>query len=94
MQSRQVDAKAKRLEARVSVDQKQLFQHAADLLGWSLTDFTIKSLQEKARQVIQEYEIMQMSRNDQDAFVQAVFNPPKPNRALLEAASRHSKEVK
>ena len=86
--------KTKRLEARISLDQKELFQHAADLLGCTLTDFAITSLQEKAKQVIQEQDIMQMSRADQDAFVQAVFEPPKPNASLIKAAHRHAKKVK
>ena len=53
--------KTERLEARLSKEQKELFQRAADILGLTLTDFTISSLQVAAKQAIQEHEIMTLS---------------------------------
>ena len=87
-------SKMERLEARVSSTQKNLFQHAADLLGRTLTDFIISGLQEIATRVIRESELMQLSLPDRKAFVQALLNPPKPNNQLLKAAKRYQKEVK
>jgi len=86
--------KSERLEARVTVSQKSLFQHAADLEGRSLTDFMIDTLQEAAKRVIQEHEVLKLSLRDQNAFVEALFNPPVINEALLKAVKRHDKEVK
>ena len=39
------NTKIQRLEARVNSEQKELFQGAADLLGRSLTDFIVSTLQ-------------------------------------------------
>ncbi len=83
-----------RLEARVAPKQKALFQHAADLLGRSLTDFTVSTLQEAANRVIQAHEIIQLSLRDQHAFAKALFHPPKPSKPLLNAAKRLQKIVK
>jgi uncharacterized protein (DUF1778 family) len=93
MHTERSTTKTKRLEARISVDQKQLFQHAADLLGCTLTEFAIYSLQEKAKQIIQEYEMIQLSCHDQEAFVQAMLKPSKPNQTLTKAFKRHVKDI-
>ena len=44
--------KHKRLETRVTPEQKELFLRAASLQGRSLTDFVVSSLQETATRVI------------------------------------------
>jgi uncharacterized protein (DUF1778 family) len=86
--------KYKRLEARITDEQKVLFQHAADLLGRSLTDFTISVLQEAAKRVIQEHDTMQLSVRDQQAFIKALLTPEKPNKPLKAALKQYQKEVK
>ena len=44
-------AKVERLEARVSREQKALFQRAAEIQGRTLTDFMIASVHEAAGRV-------------------------------------------
>ena len=44
-----------RLEARVSRQQKKLFQRAAELRGVTLTDFLIGALQEAATKTIEDH---------------------------------------
>src|SRR5689334_2549529 len=51
-------SKIERLEARVSREQKQLFQRAADLEGRSLTDFMIQAIQDAAHQSIHRHGIV------------------------------------
>lgn len=86
--------KYKRLEARITADQKALFQHAADLLGRSLTDFVVSVLQEAAKRIIQEQNVMQLSLRDQLTFAEAWQNPAKPNMALKLALKRYDEKVK
>lgn len=88
--ARHINAKPARLEARVTAEQKDLFQQAASLLGRSLTDFMVSALQEIAKRTILEHEVIQLSLRDQKLFVQAILNPPEPNANLLKAAKRHS----
>ncbi len=85
--------KAERLEARVSYEQKNLFQHAADLMGRTLTDFIVSTLQEIALRVVQEHETLKLTAQDRQVFVQALLKPATPNKNLLKATQRYKKEV-
>lgn len=88
------DASAKqvsRLEARVSPEIKELCQKAADLEGLTLTDFVIVSVREKALQVIEQHQKLQLGIEDSIAFIDALLNPPEPNEALKAAAQRYQK---
>ena len=81
--------KAARLEARISREQKQLFQRAATLSGRSLTEFVVSSLQEAAARTIQEQELLTLSRADQQLFVRSLLSPPGPNQKLRRAAQAY-----
>jgi uncharacterized protein (DUF1778 family) len=75
-----------RIEARVSPEQKELFERAAAIEGVTLTDFAISSMQRAAARVVQEHTVMELSLRNQRAFVEALQNPPEPNEVLREAA--------
>jgi len=85
--------KSNRLEARISANQKQLFQQAAYLLGRPLTDFVISTLQEAALRIIQEHELLRLLDQDRELFVQSLIKPPLPNKRLIKAAKRYQKKV-
>ncbi|MBD2295870.1 DUF1778 domain-containing protein [Anabaena sphaerica FACHB-251] len=86
-------SKSERLEARISPENKELFQRAADIQGRTLTDFVVSSLVSAANQIIQENEIMILSRKDQEVFVEALLNPPEPSEKLRAAAQRYKKNM-
>lgn len=92
-QTNSKQTKAERLEARISKEQKELFQRAADLQGRTLTDFIISSLQNAANQIIQEHEVMILSRRDQEVFVEALLNPAEPSAKLTTAAQRYKQNM-
>ena len=79
-----------RLEARVSLEQKALFERAAALRGQSLTDFLVQSAQAAAEEVIRNREVITLSVRDTAVLVEALLNPPPPNEALRAALQRHS----
>ncbi|AFZ26318.1 hypothetical protein Cylst_4219 [Cylindrospermum stagnale PCC 7417] len=85
--------KSERLEARISKEQKELFQRAADIQGRTLTDFVISGVAQAANQVIQEQEMMRLSKQDQEFFVKALLNPPSPNSKLRNAAQRYQQNM-
>jgi len=85
--------KVERLEARISKDNKELFQRAADIQGQTLRDFVITSLVSAANQVIQQHDTMTLSRKDQEVFVEALLNPPAPSPKLQAAAQRYRKNM-
>ncbi len=84
-------AKNQRLEARVTETQKDLFQRAAAIQGVSLSDFIIMNLQERAAQVVKDHDVIVLSAKDRSVFVDALLNPPKPNKKLREALQEHRK---
>jgi uncharacterized protein (DUF1778 family) len=86
--------KVERLEARVSQEQKDMFQHAANLLGRSLTDFMVSILTDASKQVISEHHRINLSVQDKRAFVSALLKATLPNKNLLTAVKRYKKEVK
>lgn len=84
--------KTERLEARITSAQKEILQRAAEIEGRSLTDFVVSSAQATARRVIQEHEILVLSANDREVFVNALLNPPAPNEKLRKAARRYKQK--
>ncbi|HEY9871831.1 MAG TPA: DUF1778 domain-containing protein [Candidatus Obscuribacterales bacterium] len=83
------EAKIERLEARLTKEQKELFQQAADIEGVSLTDFVISHVLEAARRTIKEHSMMVLNERDREAFVEALLNPPTPGDKLQAAAQRY-----
>lgn len=81
-----------RLEARITPETKALFQKAANLEGRTLTDFVVASVQAEANRVIQKHQMIRLSIEDSEAFVDALLNPREPNDSLKSAALRY-KEV-
>lgn len=75
-----------RFDARLPKEQKQFFEKAAYLGGFrSLTDFVILTVQEKAKEIIQEKEQIIASKRDSQIFFDAVTNPKKPSEILKNA---------
>ena len=81
--------KRERLEARVTLDQKRLISRAANLRGTSVTDFLLLSAQQAAKETIREFEMLRLQDEAREVFVNALLNPPKPNKALRTAAARY-----
>lgn len=85
------NAKNGRLEARISNQQKRLFQRAAELQGSTLTDFVVSTLQAAATKVVQDYETMTLAGKDREIFISALLNPAIPGGRLKKAVSRYKK---
>src|SRR5579862_4586814 len=85
--------KRERLEARVTSDQKRLIARAANLRGTSVTDFLLLSAQQAAKETIRDFEMLRLQDEAREVFVNAILNPPKPNKALRKAAARYKQYV-
>jgi uncharacterized protein (DUF1778 family) len=81
--------KRERLEARITPEQKALFQRAADLAGRSLTDFVVGSAQAAAEEIIRTHQVLELTARETEAFSAALRNPPAPNERLRAAADRY-----
>lgn len=82
-----------RLEARVSSDQKDFFQRAATLTGRTLSELVIDSTQEAAAKIVQEHEVIRLSREEQVAFVSALLTPSEPGVRLKKAVQRYRQKA-
>ena len=78
--------KPERLEARLTREQKALFAQAARILGGSITDFVVASATEKARRVVFEAEVLELSFAGSLAFAHAILGDAEPNPKLRDAA--------
>jgi uncharacterized protein (DUF1778 family) len=75
-----------RIHCRVSHTLKEKVEAAARISGQSLTSFTEMALAEKAQQVLQQEEHIQLSQSAFQAFLAAIQAPPaKPSDKLLAA---------
>ncbi len=79
-----------RLEARIPAAVYSQMQRAAKLRGMTLTGYVLATAGEDARRVVEEAEIMRLTREDQVRFAEALINPPKANSRLRRAAKRHA----
>jgi len=88
-ESKPKSSRSARLEARITLEQKELLSRAAALLGRSLTDFVVTSAYETAARTVREHEAMVLSNRDRKIFVKALLNPPTPGARLRKAARRY-----
>ena len=84
--------RAERLETRVTAEQKALIEHAAALQGRTVTDFVLTSVQEAAQRAIEDHEVIRLSVQDTQAFVDALLNPREPSERMREMVA-HYKSV-
>ena len=85
--------KETRLVARTTNEIQEIIQRAADYSGATLSQFLIESAIEKAHNVIERTETLQLSMAGADALIAAIENPPKANEKLLAAAKHYQETV-
>ena len=83
-----------RLEARVTAEEKEIIETAASLRGVSVTDLLRTSVRDAATRIIQENELLSLGERSRGIFVEALLNPPSPNKKALEAVRRFKREVR
>jgi uncharacterized protein (DUF1778 family) len=90
---RSTQAATERLEARVLPEQKTLFQRAASLRGVTLKEFMIASMREAAVKTLEEHELITLTAEERQVFIETLMNPPAPNKALRSATERYNRMV-
>lgn len=79
-----------RFDTRLSVEQKLFFERAANIGGYrNLTDFVIRTVQERAEELIEESEQILASKKDSEIFFKALTSQKTPNENLLRAAKEY-----
>lgn len=82
-----------RLDTRVTREEKETIQTAANLRGTSYSDFVRMAVKEAAMNIIREYQSLTLGQQSQKVFVEALLNPPKPNERAVAAARRYKREI-
>ena len=82
-----------RLDVRLAEDHKAQIEQAANLLGQSVSAFTVSTLVREAEEVIGRFGALRLGDRDRDAFLAALDNPPPPNERLGRARDRYADEV-
>ena len=92
--TRRLTTKQARFDTRLSRSQKDLFEEAARIKGFkSLSEFVIHMTQEAAIIIIERHNAILASDKDKRVFFEALANPPRPNKVLVQAAKRYQKVV-
>jgi uncharacterized protein (DUF1778 family) len=81
--------KHQRFNARLTEEQKRLFERAAALYGQSVSQFVMSSAQRAAEQAIREHEVIRLSERDSRAVMEALLHPAPAGPALRKAADRY-----
>jgi uncharacterized protein (DUF1778 family) len=79
-------AAKERLEARISVEEKRLIEEAAARQGQTVSAFVVASAHDAAVRTLQAFDAIALTKDDQQAFVSALLNPPEPSSTLRRAA--------
>ena len=81
-------SKNQRLDVRVNAASKRLFARAAEISGVSMSTFVVEAAKRRAEEIIQEQETLTLNDLARTAFLEALKNPPPPNKALRRAAKQ------
>lgn len=82
-----------RFNARLSSEEKELFEKAASLAGFrTLTDFVVRTVKVKAEQIIKENDLILASKRDGEIFFNALLSSDAPNTKLQNAANKYIKD--
>lgn len=88
-QRRSPNRASARIDARLTAEQKDIIQRAADLERRSISDFVVANAYDAARQVIREHETIMLSVEESRRFAELLLNPPAPGEGLRAAAAQY-----
>jgi len=87
--------KAERFVARVTREDKRIFQEAASLEGHSMATFVIAHAREAAERIVARHEVIRLTAEESRRFVEALLAPPRPpTPSMLESIRLYRKSVK
>lgn len=81
-----------RINVRLPSELKQTIEQAAAALGQTVSEFTISTVVQEARHVLEVAQVTKLTLRDRDRFLAALDDAEaKPNAALKAAARRYGK---
>jgi len=89
---RRTMTRRRRLDLRVTDEQKAQLERAAALRGQTLSGLILQVALREAQQAIRDHDIMTLSARDSLAFAEALLDPPVPAPRLVRALEEHRAE--
>jgi len=83
------EKKIERLDVRATPKQKQRLVEAAALNQQSVTEYVLRHAVAAAEHDLERHQVMRLSDEASQAFVNALLSPRTPNERLQQAAARH-----
>lgn len=87
-----INQKQKRIDLRVTEEQKELLERAASLKGVSLSAYLLSNSLTMAKLDLEQYHKLILADCDRDLFLDLINNPPEANQALLKAMKEFEEE--
>ena len=82
-------ARSERLEARIAPEALETVRRAAQMQGRSLSDFVVTAAEAAARAAIADAQVVRLSAEDQQRFVDALLRDGDPAPAMTRAHDYH-----
>lgn len=76
--------KEKRIEFRVPDEAKKTIEDAAKLSNISVSSYILSVVLKQAKLDLEQNEIITLNNKERDSLMNALAEPPKPNKALRE----------
>lgn len=83
------ETRSERIEARIHPDALAVVRRAALLQGRSLSEFVVAAAEDAAHRTIEQTQIIRLSAEEQQAFVDMLLNPPPLAPAMERAMEQH-----
>jgi len=77
-----------RINVRLPNELKQTIEEAAAALGQTVSEFTVSTVVQEARNVLEAAQVTKLSRRDRDRFLAALDDVDATPNAALKAAAR------
>ena len=82
-----------RITARVPHSTRTIIERAAAGYGATLSQFIVQASVERANEVLRNMEMVKLSSQDAQIFIDSLTKPPAPNKKLQEAVRAHNRLV-
>ena len=83
-------AKDARVDIKTTKAAKATLEQAAYALGTTLSAFMLDCAMVKAREIISQSNLIQLTRKESERFIATLQSPPKANKKLRQLFKKHS----
>jgi|GEM_PF-1473003 uncharacterized protein (DUF1778 family) len=84
-------SREQRIEIRIRPQDKKKLEKAASVFGLSLSAFMLFNSLKAAQEGLAAQSRITLSENEWNSFMKVIEHPPRPNKALLALAKKHSR---